>query len=46
MILVRESTDNYTVVVREGSNIYIRRQGLMEQYSLGDEEPLGRVYLK
>ncbi|MEG4996272.1 ATP-binding protein [Microcoleus sp. B4-D4] len=46
MILVRESTDDDTVVVREGSNISIRRQGLIEQYSLGDGEPFARVYLK
>jgi len=46
MILVRESTDDDTVVVREGSNISIRRQGLIEQYSLGDGEPFSRVYLK
>ena len=46
MILVRESTDDDTIVVREGSNISIRRQGLIEQYSLGDGEPFSRVYLK
>jgi len=46
MILVRESTDDDTVVVREGSSISIRRQGLIEQYSLGDGEPFTRVYLK
>ena len=46
MILVRESTDDDTVVVREGSSISIRRQGLIEQYTLGDEEPFTRVYLK
>ncbi|MGB7892870.1 MAG: acetate--CoA ligase family protein [Microcoleus sp.] len=46
MMLVRESTDDDTVVVREGSSISIRRQGLIEQYTLGDDEPFTRVYLK
>jgi cyanophycin synthetase len=46
MLLVRESTDDDTVVVREGNSISIRRQGLIEQYTLGDDEPFTRVYLK
>jgi cyanophycin synthetase len=46
MMLVRESTDDDTVVVREGNSISIRRQGLIEQYTLGDGEPFTRVYLK
>lgn len=46
MMLARESTDDDTVVVREGVNISIRRQGLIEQYTLGDGEPFTRVYLK
>jgi cyanophycin synthetase len=46
MILLRESTDDDTVVVREGNSISIRRQGLIEQYSLEDGEPFTRVYLK
>ncbi|MEG4625429.1 acetate--CoA ligase family protein [Microcoleus sp. w1-18aA5] len=46
MMLVRESTDDDTVVVREGNSISIRRQGLIEQYALGDDEPFTRVYLK
>ncbi len=46
MMLVRESTDHDTVVLREGSSVSIRRQGLIEQYTLGDEEPFTRVYLK
>ncbi|MEG4419845.1 acetate--CoA ligase family protein [Microcoleus sp. LAD1_D5] len=46
MMLARESTDDDTVVVREGSSISIRRQGLIEQYTLGDDEPFTRVYLK
>lgn len=45
-ILLRECTEDDTVVVREGSNISIRRQGSIEQYTLGDGEPFTRVYLK
>ncbi len=46
MMLARASTDDDTVVVRVGANISIRRKGLIEQYTLGDGEPLTRVYLK
>lgn len=46
MMLVRESTDHDTVVVREENSISIRRQGLIEQYTLGEDEPFTRVYLK
>lgn len=35
MILLREITDDDTVVVREGANISIRHHGLIEQYTLG-----------
>lgn len=46
MILTRDIFDDSTVVIREGDNISIRRKGLMEQYTLGEEEPFTRVYLK
>ncbi|MGL5058496.1 MAG: cyanophycin synthetase, partial [Microcoleus sp.] len=46
MMLLRECTDDDTVVVREGTNISIRHQGAIEQYTLGDGEPFTRVYLK
>ncbi len=46
MMLARTSTDDDTVVVREGANISIRHKGLIEQYTLGDGEPFMRVYLK
>jgi cyanophycin synthetase len=46
MMLLRECTDDDTVVVKEGANISIRRQGSIEQYTLGDGEPFTRVYLK
>lgn len=46
MILTRDIFDDSTVVIREGDNISIRRKGLMEQYTLGEDEPFTRVYLK
>ncbi|BAZ23943.1 RimK domain-containing protein ATP-grasp [Kalymmatonema gypsitolerans NIES-4073] len=46
MVLARDIFDDSTVVIRNGDNISIRRQGLIEEYSLGVDEPLTRVYLK
>lgn len=46
MMLARDIIDDSTVVVREGNNISIRRKGLIEQYTLGEDEPFRRVYLK
>ncbi|BAY47150.1 RimK domain-containing protein ATP-grasp [Scytonema sp. HK-05] len=46
MVLARDIFDDSTVVIRNGDNISIRRQGLIEEYSLGVNEPLTRVYLK
>lgn len=46
MILARDVFDDSTVVIRNGDNISIRRQGLIEQYTLGADEPFTRVYLK
>lgn len=45
-ILTRDVFPHSTIIVREGDNISIRRQGLIEQYRLGDAEPFSRVYLK
>ncbi|MBE9156164.1 acetate--CoA ligase family protein [Nodosilinea sp. LEGE 06152] len=45
-LLTRDVFPDSTVVVREGDNISIRRQGLIEQYRLGGSEPFSRVYLK
>ncbi|WP_199311942.1 cyanophycin synthetase [Phormidium tenue] len=45
-LLTRDILPHSTVVVREGSNVSIRRQGLIEQYRLGSGEPFSRVYLK
>jgi cyanophycin synthetase len=44
--LARNTFDNSTIVIRQGDTISIRRQGLVEQYQLGAEEPLMRVYFK
>lgn len=46
MILTRDIIDDSTVVIKEGDNVSIRRKGLIEQYSLGPDEPFTRVYLK
>ncbi|MEH2151270.1 ATP-binding protein [Nostoc sp.] len=46
MILVRDVFDGSTVVIRKGNDISIRRQGLIEDYTLGEDEPFTRVYLK
>lgn len=46
MVLARDIFDDSTVVIRKGDNISIRREGLIEEYSLGVHEPLTRVYLK
>ncbi len=45
-LLTRDVFPHSTIVVREGSNVSIRRQGLIEQYRLGGSEPFSRVYLK
>ncbi|MEA5447833.1 acetate--CoA ligase family protein [Leptolyngbya sp. CCNP1308] len=45
-LLTRDVFPHSTVVVREGGNVSIRRQGLIEQYRLGGSEPFSRVYLK
>ncbi|MEH2026071.1 ATP-binding protein [Nostoc sp.] len=46
MILVRDIFDSSTVVIRKGNGISVRRKGLIEDYSLGEDEPFSRVYLK
>lgn len=45
-ILLRDIFDDSTIVVKEGNDVSIRRRGLMEQYTLGSNEPFTRVYLK
>ena len=46
MTLTRDVFENSTVVIKKGNNISIRRQGLIEEYTLGENEPFTRVYLK
>jgi cyanophycin synthetase len=46
MILARDVFDGSTVVIRKGNDISIRRKGLIEDYTLGEDEPFTRVYLK
>ncbi|NJN01303.1 MAG: cyanophycin synthetase [Leptolyngbyaceae cyanobacterium SL_1_1] len=45
-MLTRDVFEDSTVVIRQDDNISIRRQGLVEQYSLGTHEPFSRAYLK
>ena len=45
-MLSRDVFDDSIVVVRYGDDISIHRNGLIEQYSLGTDEPFSRVYLK
>ena len=46
MMLARDVFDDSTVITKQGDRVSIRRQGLLEQYSLGVDEPFSRVYLK
>ncbi|MEH2312468.1 MAG: acetate--CoA ligase family protein [Nostoc sp.] len=46
MILVRDIFDGSTVVIRKGNDISVRRKGLIEDYTLTEDEPFTRVYLK
>jgi len=46
MTLVRDVFEHSTVVVNQENKISIQREGLIEQYDLGESEPFSRVYLK
>ena len=46
MILTRDIFDHSIVVIKEGDSVSIRREGLIEQYTLGAAEPFTRVHLK
>ncbi|AFY35484.1 acetate--CoA ligase family protein [Calothrix sp. PCC 7507] len=46
MMLMRDVLDGSTVVIKKGDDISIRRKGLIEDYTLGQDEPFNRVYLK
>ncbi|QLE56474.1 acetate--CoA ligase family protein [Nostoc sp. TCL26-01] len=46
MMLARDVFDSSTVVIKKDNDISIRRKGLIEDYTLGADEPFTRVYLK
>ncbi|MEH2137329.1 acetate--CoA ligase family protein [Nostoc sp.] len=46
MILARDVFDSSTVVIKKGNSISVRRKGLIEDYTLAEDEPFTRVYLK
>ena len=46
MMLARDVFEDSTIIIKQGDNVSIRRQGLLEQYTLGVDEPFSRVYLK
>ncbi|MDB9357389.1 cyanophycin synthetase, partial [Nodularia spumigena CS-587/03] len=46
MMLARDVFDDSTVVIKKENDISIRRRGLIEDYTLGENEPFSRVYLK
>ncbi|MBW4579787.1 MAG: cyanophycin synthetase [Tildeniella nuda ZEHNDER 1965/U140] len=46
MMLTRDVFDDSTVVVKQKDTVSVHRDGLIEQYKLGENEPFSRVYLK
>ncbi|BAZ12097.1 RimK domain-containing protein ATP-grasp [Calothrix sp. NIES-4071] len=46
MMLSRDMLDGSTLVIKKGDSIMLHRKGLIEEYSLGEDEPFTRVYLK
>ncbi len=46
MMLVRDVVEGSTIVIKKEDKIFIQRQGLIEEYTLGKDEPFTRVYLK
>ncbi|MBW4662586.1 MAG: acetate--CoA ligase family protein [Chroococcus sp. CMT-3BRIN-NPC107] len=45
-MLARDVRGDGILVIKENNSISIKRQGLIEQYELGENEPFSRVYLK
>ena len=45
-LLARDVRGDGILVTKENNSISIKRQGLIEQYELGEHEPFSRVYLK
>lgn len=46
MMLKRDVFDDSIVVLKKENDISIRHRGLIEDYTLGENEPFSRVYLK
>jgi cyanophycin synthetase len=46
MMLRRNTFDESTIIIKEGNEISIQRRGMIEDYTLGEDEPFSRVYLK
>jgi cyanophycin synthetase len=46
MMLVRDLVDGSTVVIKKDKDVSIKRKGLIEDYTLGEDELFTRVYLK
>lgn len=44
LTLTRDVVDSAPVVIKEGDTISVKREGLVEQYTLGEDEPFKRVY--
>jgi len=45
-MLARDVFDDSVVVIKQDDTVSIHRNGLIEQYQLGEDEPFSRVYLK
>ncbi|MDX2229875.1 MAG: acetate--CoA ligase family protein [Leptolyngbyaceae cyanobacterium bins.349] len=46
MMLARDVFEHSTVVIKKQNSVSIQRRGLFEQYTLSENEPFSRVYLK
>lgn len=44
LTLTRDLIADAPIVIKEGETISVRREGLVEQYTLGEDEPFKRVY--
>jgi len=46
LMLARDVFDDSTVVIKQKDSVSVHQNGLIEQYTLGENEPFSRVYLK
>lgn len=46
LMLTRDVFDDSTVVIKQKDSVSVHQNGLIEQYTLGENEPFSRVYLK